>query len=381
VGNFKHQKLIDKIKSDSRKKVGLKPDAFCGISDIERLDISPIAASQAIGWQVETFDFPQVWSETQGQGVKVAVIDSGVDTSHPDLNIARSLDFVGISSTGWWDAENERVIAPDIDYGSYTPTHDHGTHVSGIIAAKNNDIGMVGVAPECEIYALRALNESGSGSYDDISIALLWCLYNEDIDIVNMSLGGFYGYEPLWETLNLLYKNNIACIVSAGNEYYDPEYRGYISFPAQYDETISVASLDQDEDRSYFSSVGPNLDVAAPGRDIFSTIIGGGYGVMSGTSMAAPFVSGLAALVISKHRLLGGTTPVKTVEDLRSHISKTAKDDELFDDKDIYRGFGLVQVDVAVGVLEEKQKPSKSPFGKVYGGSIMQYNDRPWQIR
>jgi len=373
-------KLVNKLQITPHKYT-MHKNVSVGVSEATRMDISPIAAAQAIGWQIRTFDFPSVWAKTQGEGVKVAVLDTGVDIGHPDLNIVRSLDFVGIKNTTWWDSANEMVIAPDIDYGSYIPTQDHGTHVSGIIGARNNEIGMVGVAPECEIYALRVLGESGGGYWQDIEIALLWCLYNEDIDVVNMSLGGLVGVESTWQVLNLLYKNNIPVICAAGNEYLEPEYKGYIGFPAQYDETISVASLDADENRSFFSSVGPNLDVAAPGRDIFSTVIGGGYGVMSGTSMSAPFVTGLAALVISKHKKFGGNTSLKNVEDLRKHLCKTAKDDELFDGKDVYRGYGLVQVDVAVDTIRKEPEPPKVPNGRFYAGSIISYNDRPWLLK
>ena len=374
--NEETKELINRLHA-AVPKYGLARNVSAGVSDIQRLDISASAAAQAVGWQINTFDFPSVWLQTQGEGVKVAVIDTGVDIVHPDLEFIQSLNFVGIRNTTWWDVENEKVIVPDVDYGTYTPTADHGSHVSGIIGARNNDIGIVGVAPKCEIYALRALNDAGAGYWADIEIALLWCLYNGDIDVVNMSLGGLSGNEDTWAVLNLLYKHDIPVIVSAGNEYLDAGYKGYISFPAQYDETISVASIDQNEDRSFFSSVGPNLDVAAPGRDILSTIIGG-YGVMSGTSMAAPFVTGLAALVIAKHKLFGGNTPLVTVEDLREHLSKTAKDDEAFDGKDIYRGYGLVQVKVAVDTVRKTPEPEKVPFGKFYAGSIIGYNDTPW---
>lgn len=359
----------------------MKRDAHAGISDYKSLSISPEIAAQQMGWQIQSFDFPSIWSATQGENVKVAVLDTGVAPNHPDLEIKKSLNFINIRMTSWWDSVNEKVIAPEINYDTYSPTNDHGTHVCGIIGAENNDIGVVGVAPKCDIYALRVLNEAGSGYWDDIEIALLWCLYNEDIDVINMSLGGLQGIETLWRTINKLYKSNIPIICSAGNEYLEPEYKGYLSFPAQYDETISVASLDQDQFRSYFSSVGPNLDLAAPGRDILSTLIGSGYGVMSGTSMSAPFVTGLATLAISKHKKLGGNTPLKTVEDLREHLAKTALDDELFDGKDIYRGYGLVRPNVALDTLKAIEPLPKVAFGKYYGGGIIQYNDKPWILR
>ena len=273
------------------------------------------------------------------------------------------------------------MIAPDIDYNTYTPTHDHGTHVSGIIGARDNNIGMVGVAPECEIYALRVMNESGSGYFSDMAIALLWCLYNEDIDVVNMSIGGFNGEEPFWEALKLLYDANIPVIVSAGNEYYDPSYKGYISFPAQYDESISVGAIDSVGDRAYFSSVGPNLDVMAPGVGILSTAIGGGYISYSGTSMSAPFITGLSALIIAKHRQLESNTPIKSVESLRNHLTNFATDDSNFEGRDIYMGWGIVNPNSSFSSVKKIVSDPKVPFGRLYAGSIIGWGDRPWEIR
>lgn len=276
ISNCQNQKPISK----------LKYDASVGISEVSPYTGSPEALSQEAGWQIESFDFPKIWTETKGAGVKVAVLDTGVDISHPDLVIKRSLNFVGIRNTTWWDSVNEKVIVPDIDYNVYTPTHNHGTHVSGIIGARDNNVGMIGVAPECDVYALRVLSESGSGYFSDMAIALLWCLYNENIDVVNMSLGGFYGDENFWLALKEVYDAGIAVIVSAGNEYYEADYRGYISFPAQYDESISVGAIDSVGDRAYFSSVGPNIDIMAPGVGILSSVIGGGYASYSGTCIS-----------------------------------------------------------------------------------------------
>lgn len=279
--------LIEQINNNKNKKK-LKKDACVGVSDFEILKSKDVSiVSQEAGWQISKFNFPDIWRETKGEGIKVAVIDTGVTESHPDIEFEKTLNFVGISGTSWWDSINNKVIVPDVDYSTYIPAHSHATHVSGIIGAKDNTEGMVGVAPECKIYSLRALDDSGSGSYSDLSIALLWCLYNEDIDIINMSLGGFYSNESFWQTIKLLYDNNKIIVASAGNEYYEADYRGYISFPGQYDETISVAAIDEFFDKAYFSSAGPNINVAAPGVNILSTVLNNSYGIMSGTCLSA----------------------------------------------------------------------------------------------
>lgn len=290
---------------------------FCAQKQVRLADVS-----QTLGWQISQFNIPELWTETRGEGVKVAVIDTGVDSSHPDLTFTGTFDFVG--------AANGTPI-------SYIPTVGHGTHVSGIIAAQNNDFGIVGVAPFASLYSCRVLSDDGYGSWYDIVKALDWCITNH-IDVVNMSLGGDNPGEEVYLKFREVYDAGITIVCAGGNDSWD---YGYLSFPAIYNETIAVAATNASMTRAWFSSVGSNIDIGAPGENIVSCTPGNTYASYSGTSMATPFVSGVVALMISKHRKYGGNTPIKTVEDVRSHLNGVA-DDVDFKGQDIYLGYGII---------------------------------------
>ncbi len=216
-----------------------------------------------------------------GAGVKVAVIDSGIDIDHPDLaaNYKGGYDFVN------------KDKYPDDDYG-------HGTHVAGTIAAEANGMGVIGVAPEAEIYALKVLGSSGSGNFSDVIAALQWCFDNE-IQVTNNSYGSSTdpGYQ-VEDAFDKLYEAGIINIASAGNEGNRPGAGDNVGYPANYGSVVAVAATDRDNDRAYFSSTGNAVEVSAPGVDIRSTVPGGGYASYNGTSMASPHVAGTAALII-----------------------------------------------------------------------------------
>ncbi|MDE5939737.1 MAG: S8 family serine peptidase [Lachnospiraceae bacterium] len=235
-------------------------------------------------WQHVVVGSPYVWREGYlGAGVKVAVLDSGVNASHPDLRIRENINKV----TGADSAED--------GYG-------HGTHVAGIIgAAANNGRGGCGIAPEAEIYNIRVMDGKGKGTDADI-IAGLTAAIEQDVDVINMSLGG-PGYNGIYQAkINEAYEAGIAVIVSAGNDGVSN-----INYPACYDHVICVAATDTNNSRAVFSTYGSWVDLSAPGENILSTYKTG-YAFMSGTSQACPVVSGEAAL------LLGACEPLKSME-------------------------------------------------------------------
>ncbi|MHC4215982.1 MAG: S8 family peptidase, partial [Planctomycetota bacterium] len=251
----------------------------------------------------------------KGSGIKVAVIDSGVDTSHPDLagNYVGGYDFVN-------DDDD-----PMDDYG-------HGTHVAGTIAAEDNGVGAVGVAPEADLYALKVLSSSGSGYYSDVIAALQWAVDN-DIEVTNNSYGssGSPG-----TTVKAAFDNAEAAgvlnVCAAGNSGNSSGIGDKVIYPARYDSCIAVAGTDQADNRVSFSSTGPDVELAAPALSIYSTVLGGGYGNKSGTSMASPHVAGAAALFIADG-----------VSNVRSALQSTAED--LGDPGwDPHFGYGLVVV-------------------------------------
>jgi len=260
-------------------------------------------------------------SWNKGTGVKVAVIDTGIDYNHPDL----SLNYRG--GYDFYNKDNDPM-----------DDHGHGTHVAGTIAALDNGIGVVGVAPEAELYALKVMNSSGSGSYSAVIAALEWCVEN-GIQVTNSSFGSSSdaGISVKNAFDNAYYKHGIINISSAGNSGNRSGTGDNITYPARYDSVIAVAATDQLDRRTSFSSTGPDLEIAAPGMSIYSTLMGGGYGLKSGTSMASPHVAGTAALMIAAG-----------VSDIRGQLQSTA-DDLGAPGWDSQYGYGLVDAAEAAG--------------------------------
>jgi len=219
-----------------------------------------------------------VWSETQGDPVRVAVLDSGIDLDHPDLfeNIKGHINIIRPKKSG------------DDDSG-------HGTHVAGIVAAVDNAIGVIGVGPQIDLYAVKVLDKKGRGYLSDLIDALNWCIEN-DIQVINMSLGSQQDNASFHEAVQNAYHAGIVQIAAAGN--YGLE-GGAISYPAIYSETIAVSSIDSLGNWDPYSSYGEQIDLIAPGVDVRSTYKDGLYARISGTSMAAPHVTGTVALILS----------------------------------------------------------------------------------
>lgn len=264
----------------------------------------------------------------KGNGVKVAVIDSGVDYTHPDLdaNYAGGYDFV--------NGDND----PMDDNG-------HGTHVAGTIAAEDNGIGVIGVAPEARIYALKVLGAGGSGSYSDVIAALQWAVGN-GVQVTNNSYGS--SGDP-GATVKAAFDNADAAgvihIAAAGNSGNPPGKGDNVIYPARWASVIAVAATDKSDNRATWSSTGPDVELAAPGVSIKSTLLGSGYGEKSGTSMASPHVAGTAALVITTG--IADTNGNGRVNDeVRQKLVDTA--DDLGDPgRDTKYGYGLVDADGA----------------------------------
>lgn len=265
-----------------------------------------------------------------GEGIKIAIIDTGIDRDHPDLdgNLVGGVNFV--SKPSW------RTPDPN----NWDDDNGHGTHVAGIIAAEDNDTGVVGVAPGAALYALKVLDRTGSGYVSDVVAAIQWATVN-DIQVINMSLGG--GASITLEAACLLayYQDGLILVAAAGNG-------GSVIYPAAYDSVIAVSATDNADKLASFSSIGPEVELAAPGVNIYSTYKDGGYATMSGTSMASPHVAGTAALVIAAGIL-----------DVRTQLQTTA--DDLGDSgRDQQYGFGLVDADEAASA--QPPPPNEPPI-------------------
>jgi subtilisin family serine protease len=267
-----------------------------------------------------------------GAGVKVAVIDTGIDYTHPDLavNYKGGYDFV--------NKDND----PMDDNG-------HGTHVAGTIAAKKDGVGVVGVAPGAELYALKVLSASGSGSGSNIVAALEWAADN-GMQITNNS----YGSSQSSVTMETAFLNSeargVLHVASAGNSgRCDGKGPNTVGYPARYSSVIAVAATNSSDVRPCFSSTGPEVELAAPGVAINSTKMGGGYIEYNGTSMASPHVAGAAALVISAN-ITDKNGNGFVIDEVRQVLQSTAEDIGP-EGRDTWYGFGLVSAVSAVSSL------------------------------
>ncbi|MDE2142555.1 MAG: S8 family peptidase [Elusimicrobia bacterium] len=239
---------------------------------------APNAGSQVIQWGVQRVEAPAAWAKTRGAGVKVAVIDTGLDMTHPDL--------AGNIKGGW------NAITKTNDFND---DHGHGTHCGGNIAALDNNIGIVGVAPKADLYGVKVLDANGSGTFDDVIAGMQWAVDNH-MEVASMSLGADQGNQALADMVKAMKKGGVTLVAAAGNS------GGAVGFPGGYPEAIAVAASDNNDQLADFSSRGPEVAVIAPGVDIYSLSKNGGYETMSGTSMATPHVAGLAVLYLSKHK-------------------------------------------------------------------------------
>ncbi|MBM6618068.1 S8 family peptidase [Bacillus suaedaesalsae] len=221
------------------------------------------------------------WDVTRGSsGQEIAILDSGVDYTHPDLDgkTIRGYDFVD---------------------GDYYPMdlNGHGTHVAGIAAAEtNNGTGIAGTAPNTKILAVRVLDANGSGSLANIANGIRYAA-DAGAEVINMSLGCDCSTTTLQDAVNYAYNKGVVLVAAAGNDNVSTTFE-----PASYTNVIAVGAVDSSNRKASFSNYGTWVDVVAPGVDIASTYPGNRYVYLSGTSMASPYVAGLAALLKGQGR-------------------------------------------------------------------------------
>jgi len=315
--------------------------------------------ADTVPWGVSYIRADQVWSITtgwvdvngDGNGeVEVAVIDTGVDVDHPDL----------AGNIKWCVSVLNGVISSNCNDGN-----GHGTHVIGTIAALANGIGVVGVAPRVEVYAIKALRDDGSGSYSDIIMAIDLAVKGPDgvIDadgdgvivgdpqddapeVISMSLGGYSDVPQLKQVIQAAYSWGITIVAAAGNEGYN-----YPAYPAAYPEVIAVGAVDSSGNVPSWSNRYP--EVAAPGVNILSTYPDNTYATLSGTSMATPHVSATVALIQAARLAYGlpplppGTEGDLSINTIRGILHITAVDKGAAG-YDKYYGYGVIDAYAAV---------------------------------
>jgi subtilisin family serine protease len=240
-------------------------------------------------------------SGNTGSGIKVAVIDTGIDLDHPDLqaNIAGKIDFTG-SRKG---AEDQ---------------NGHGTHVAGTIGGLQNSIGVVGVAPQASLYAVRVLDARGYGWWSDIADGIGWCASN-GIHVANMSLGASSAPTAVKDACDSAYGAGVLLIAAAGNSGDGNTSTTETSYPAAYATVVAVGATNSSNGLASFSNTGSYLELAGPGVSVLSTYKGGGYATLSGTSMASPHAAGMAAL-------LWGVVASPSASSVRTALQTRAQD-------------------------------------------------------
>ena len=221
------------------------------------------------------------------------------------------------------------------------------THVSGIVSAGNNGFGIVGVAPKAKIYPIKVLDDSGRGTLRTVANGMKKAV-DEGVDVINMSLGSNQYSEILDDAVQYAYNRNVPIVCASGNS----GIIGKIVYPANIPEAIAVGALDKERVRANFSQGGEHLDFMAPGVSITSTVLGKEYNRYSGTSVASPYISGIVALMISKHKKYGGSTPLKTVDDVFEHLRKASVDLGK-EDFDVKNGFGYIDTVTALKNIDD----------------------------
>ena len=237
------------------------------------------------------------WAITQGsEEIVVAVIDTGVDYTHPDLKDNVVSTIINGKVTHGYDFTRNQPDAMD--------DNEHGTHCSGIIGAELNGLGIVGISPKVKILPAKFMDSDGSGTTENAIKAIRYAV-DQGAKVLSMSWGGSGDSKLLAEEIQRAIDKGVYVVAAAGNDSSDNDQIG--SFPANYPGVISVGSTDESDAMSDFSNYGPkSVSIGAPGSNILSTVPGGQYAQLSGTSMAAPQVSGAIALALS---VSGSLTP------------------------------------------------------------------------
>lgn len=280
--------------------------------------IDSLDKSFNIDWGVKIINAPKLWEHTKGEGVKVAVIDTGIDMNHPDLK----------------DKIKGTINIFDKTTRDVTDVYGHGTHVAGLIAGEST-----GVAPNVDLYIANVLNDKGLGRVVDILDGVTYAI-NSNVDILCMSLGVNKELpQILEERIKKAVNKDIIVICATGNN-----GKQDVAYPASYDFVVGVGGVNQKLERADFSNYGFDMDIVAPAVDILSTWKDGKYAYMSGTSTASPLVAGGLALVKSYYRKQGIELNAKQIKEMISKLNKK---------KDRYVGYGLFDVVKLIGLENE----------------------------
>ena len=300
-------------------------------------------------WALQRVQLDELWSQSKGKGVRVAVIDTGVDVRNPQLTHAvdrsRGANYL---PKGLKDDNGDRVYRGRSD--GTTDTVGHGTRVAGIIAARPvKGTGFVGLAPEAMIIPIKQNDAEGHGTAATLADAILHAV-DKGADVINISQDTSNAAKPdpvLKQAVDTALAHRIVVVASAGNDGIGGNFKK--TYPASYDGVLAVAASDRNNERASFSQSGEFVDVAAPGVDMISTVPKGGNCSDNGTSFSAPYVAGVAALLKAKH-------PRWTAREVVAQIEQTAERSIAGHDPRV--GWGVVD---PVRALTEDDHPIESP--------------------
>ncbi|WP_137283881.1 S8 family peptidase [Halorussus salinisoli] len=287
------------------------------------------ALAETLPWGVDRVDAEVAHSNGDtGNGADIAIIDTGIDDDHPDLeaNVGAGKAYVACSGS-------------NCNY-DWSDDNDHGTHCAGTADGVDNSEGVIGVSTEATLHAVKVLDDQGSGSLSDVAAGIEY-VADRGWDVGSLSLGASSGDQTLKDACTYAYDNGVLLVAAAGN---DGPCSDCVGYPAAYSECIAVSATTKDDNLSGFSSTGPEVELAAPGgasdgndsTSIYSTVIGG-YDYFNGTSMATPHVSGAGGQLMANGY---------SNTDARSQLQSTAEDIGLGDNE---QGYGLLDTAAALG--------------------------------
>ncbi|WP_028549243.1 S8 family peptidase [Paenibacillus sp. UNC451MF] len=283
---------------------------------------------QRYQWNLPLIDTESGWAISKGsEDIKVAIVDTGVDLNHPDLKDQLI--------AGYNVVNNDAPPADDVG---------HGTHVAGVVGAiVNNNLGVAGMSWYNRIMPVKVLDQSGAGSTYSVAQGIIWAT-DHGAKVINMSLGNYADANFLHDAIRYAYDHDVVLIAASGND-----NTATPGFPAAYPEVFAVAATDANKNKASFSNYGDYIDVAAPGVSIASTYPHNQYAALSGTSMASPHVTALAALIRSVNPELKNTEVMQIMRDTAQDIGPKGKDS--------YFGSGLIDVVAAL----KKAQGGKNP--------------------
>ncbi|RRJ33544.1 S8 family peptidase [Halocatena pleomorpha] len=279
------------------------------------------ALAQTTPWGIDRVDADVAHDAGYtGSGADIAIIDTGIDASHPDLQANLGAGYA-VTSCSW---------GCDYDWGD---DNGHGTHCAGTANAVNNAEGVVGVSANATLHAVKVLNSYGSGSYSDIAAGIEY-VADRGWDVASLSLGGSYS-AAVADAVDYAYSRGVLVVAAAGNSGPCTDCVGH---PASHSDAMAVSATNNADGLASFSSTGPEVEIAAPGADIYSTYTSDGYNTLSGTSMACPHVAGAGGLLMSE-----GYTNTEA----RQRLTSTAENIGLSSNE---QGAGLLDAASALGL-------------------------------